>query len=160
MSLLGDYHPPATRSRAMALHQSSVYAGTIGGGVCSGWLGEHSGWRPMFACFGLLGIAKVLGDPLASATVRGLIAAFRRELGGHGLPDLDAFLPASRVLHEPGPGGMECHRGSADRLRGGRAHRRCSGRLVFAAAAWRSRLDAVPLASLAECRSFLTRDIP
>ena len=32
MSLLSDYHAPETRSRAMALHQSSVYAGTIAGG--------------------------------------------------------------------------------------------------------------------------------
>jgi len=57
MSLIGDYHAGATRSRAMALHQSSVYAGTIGGGVCAGWLAEHFGWRPMFACFGLVGVA-------------------------------------------------------------------------------------------------------
>ena len=57
MSLIGDYHAGATRSRAMALHQSSVYAGTIGGGACAGWLAEHFGWRPMFACFGLVGIA-------------------------------------------------------------------------------------------------------
>jgi predicted MFS family arabinose efflux permease len=44
----------------MALHQSGVYAGTIGGGVCAGWLGEHFGWRPMFGWFGLLGIALAL----------------------------------------------------------------------------------------------------
>jgi MFS family permease len=31
MSLLSDYHGPATRSRAMSFHQSSVYAGTIAG---------------------------------------------------------------------------------------------------------------------------------
>lgn len=57
MSLISDYHAGATRSRAMALHQSSVYAGTIGGGAWAGWLAEHYGWRPMFACFGVLGIA-------------------------------------------------------------------------------------------------------
>jgi MFS family permease len=56
MSLIGDYHARDTRSRAMALHQSSVYAGTIGGGVCSGWLAEHYGWRPMFGWFGILGV--------------------------------------------------------------------------------------------------------
>jgi MFS family permease len=57
MSLISDYHAGATRSRAMALHQSSVYAGTIGGGACAGWLAEHYGWRPMFGCFGALGVA-------------------------------------------------------------------------------------------------------
>ncbi|MGA2118546.1 MAG: MFS transporter [Bryobacteraceae bacterium] len=60
MSLIGDYHPDSTRSRAMSLHQSSVYAGTIAGGACSGWLAEHYGWRAMFACFGFLGIALAL----------------------------------------------------------------------------------------------------
>jgi MFS family permease len=60
MSLIGDYHAVSTRSRAMSLHQSSVYAGTIAGGACSGWLAEHYGWRPMFGCFGFLGIALAL----------------------------------------------------------------------------------------------------
>ncbi len=31
MSLVSDYHSKRTRSRAMSLHQTSVYAGTIGG---------------------------------------------------------------------------------------------------------------------------------
>ena len=57
MSLIGDYHTPATRSRAMALHQSSVYGGTIGGGVCSGRIAHTHGWRPMFVWFGAAGIA-------------------------------------------------------------------------------------------------------
>ena len=60
MSLISDYHAGGTRSRAMALHQSSVYAGTIGGGACAGWLADHYGWRPMFACFGVLGAALAL----------------------------------------------------------------------------------------------------
>jgi len=57
MSLISDYHARATRSRAMALHQSSVYAGTIAGGVCSGWIAQNYGWRPMFVWFGAAGIA-------------------------------------------------------------------------------------------------------
>jgi MFS family permease len=56
MSLLSDYHEPATRSRAMALHQSSVYAGTIAGGSISGLLGQHYGWRSSFYLFGAAGI--------------------------------------------------------------------------------------------------------
>src|SRR4051812_41991840 len=33
MSLISDYHSSGTRSRAMSLHQSSVYVGTIAGGT-------------------------------------------------------------------------------------------------------------------------------
>ncbi len=45
MSLLADYHGPRTRSRALAIHQTSVYLGTAGGAVLGGFLGELYGWR-------------------------------------------------------------------------------------------------------------------
>lgn len=57
MSLIGDYHGRQTRSRAMALHQSSVYAGTIAGGAVAGYFGQYHGWRIGFLLFGGLGIA-------------------------------------------------------------------------------------------------------
>jgi MFS family permease len=56
MSLLSDYHGPSTRSRALALHQSSVYAGTILGGVVAGYCGQHYSWRSGFYVFGALGM--------------------------------------------------------------------------------------------------------
>jgi MFS family permease len=56
MSLLSDYHGRETRSRAMSIHQSSVYAGTIAGGWIAGLLGQHYGWRSGFYLFGSLGI--------------------------------------------------------------------------------------------------------
>ena len=56
MSLISDYHSPATRSRAMSLHQSSVYAGSIAGGALSGWLGQTYGWRAGFVVFGIAGV--------------------------------------------------------------------------------------------------------
>lgn len=56
MSLLSDYHGRDTRSRAMGIHQSSVYAGTILGGTVAGFLGQHYGWRSSFKLFGSLGI--------------------------------------------------------------------------------------------------------
>jgi sugar phosphate permease len=59
MSLISDYHGAATRSRAMSLHQSSVYAGSIAGGAVSGFVGEYYGWRSSFVLFGAAGI--VLG---------------------------------------------------------------------------------------------------
>lgn len=59
MSLVSDYHGRETRSRAMALHQSSVYAGTIAGGTAAGYFGQYHGWRSGFYLFGALGV--VLG---------------------------------------------------------------------------------------------------
>jgi MFS family permease len=60
MSLLSDYHDRHTRSRAMALHQSSVYVGTIGGGWLGAWFAEQYGWRVGFYFFGLMGLVLVL----------------------------------------------------------------------------------------------------
>ncbi len=56
MSLLSAYHGTDTRSRAMALHQSSVYAGTIAGGSVAGFLGQYYGWRSSFYLFGAAGM--------------------------------------------------------------------------------------------------------
>src|SRR6516225_8559938 len=57
MSLLSDYHGPATRSRAMGLHQPSVYVGTVLGGGVAGYCADHYGWRLGFYLFGGLGVA-------------------------------------------------------------------------------------------------------
>jgi MFS family permease len=59
MSLISDYHGRQTRSRAMGLHQTSVYFGTIAGGFFAGLIGQRYGWRWSFVVFGGLGI--VLG---------------------------------------------------------------------------------------------------
>lgn len=56
MSLVSDYHGQATRSRAIGIHQTSVYAGTIGGGFFAGLIGQVYGWRWSFVVFGTLGI--------------------------------------------------------------------------------------------------------
>lgn len=56
MSLVSDYHGKETRSRAMAIHQTSVYVGTIAGGIFSGLIGQHYGWRSSFVVFGALGV--------------------------------------------------------------------------------------------------------
>lgn len=55
MSMISDYHGRATRSRAMGIHQTAVYVGTIGGGFLAGLIGEHYGWRWSFLVFGALG---------------------------------------------------------------------------------------------------------
>lgn len=56
MALISDYHGSKTRSRAMGLHQSSVYAGTIFGGAVAGYCGQYYGWRSGFYLFGTLGV--------------------------------------------------------------------------------------------------------
>jgi predicted MFS family arabinose efflux permease len=55
LALIADYHPARTRSRAIGLHQSGLYAGiALGGG--GGWMGEQYGWRTAFLILGGIGI--------------------------------------------------------------------------------------------------------
>jgi MFS family permease len=56
VSLVSDYHGQDTRSRALGIHQTSVYIGTIAGGFFAGWIGQSYGWRWSFLVFGGLGI--------------------------------------------------------------------------------------------------------
>jgi len=60
MSLASDYHGRDTRSRALAFHQSSVYAGTIFGSWVGAWLAMHYGWRLGFYIFGGAGMVLAL----------------------------------------------------------------------------------------------------
>ena len=56
MSLISDYHGKRSRSRAMGMHQTSVYIGTIAGGFFGGLIGQRYGWRWSFIVFGGLGV--------------------------------------------------------------------------------------------------------
>jgi len=60
-SLMSDYHGAHTRSRALGIHNSSVYLGTIAGGWLGAWFAVHSGWRSGFYFFGGAGILLALG---------------------------------------------------------------------------------------------------
>lgn len=55
LSMLSDYHGQRTRSRALGLLQTSVYAGTVGGGYWAGVLAQRHGWRAAVFLFGALG---------------------------------------------------------------------------------------------------------
>src|ERR1044071_6581121 len=57
VSLISDHHDERTRSRALGLHQTGVYAGTIGGTTVAALLAQHYGWRSPFLVFGIAGIA-------------------------------------------------------------------------------------------------------
>lgn len=91
LSMMSDYHGPRTRSRALGLHQTSVYAGTIMGGFCAGWLAERYDWRWPFVCFGAAGA--LFGVVL----IRLLIEPAR------GAADVPAGAPQAQSIPSPPP---------------------------------------------------------
>lgn len=77
LSMVSDYHGPLTRSRAMGFLQTSVYAGTVGGGYLAGVIAQRHGWRVSILFFGVLGC--LLGFvliPLLREPKRGSADAF------------------------------------------------------------------------------------
>ncbi len=99
MSLISDYHSHATRSRAMSLHQTGVYAGTIGGGALAGWMARDFGWQSPFIAFALagillgLGLAAFLREPLRNE-------AERREQNALDAEDAPPQIPMRAFLRE------------------------------------------------------------
>ncbi len=61
LSMISDYHGKRTRSRAMGILQTSVYAGTVGGGYWAGVVAQRHGWRAAIFIFGALGFLVGLG---------------------------------------------------------------------------------------------------
>ena len=90
-SLMSDYHGPDTRSRALGLHQTAVYMGTIGGGYFAGLIAERYGWRLSFVVFGGLGVLlgfvlnRFLIEPVRGAMDRAPLAAEAAPAVGVGL---------------------------------------------------------------------------
>jgi MFS family permease len=98
-SLISDYHDRHTRSRALGLHQTSVYMGTIGGGFFAGLIAERYGWRLSFVVFGALGV--LLGLVLSRALVEPLRgAAEDRGQRAEGVHASSTRSPSS-ALHPP-----------------------------------------------------------
>ncbi len=56
VSLISDFHDERTRSRALGLHQTGVYVGTIGGTTVAALIAQRYGWRSPFLVFGIAGI--------------------------------------------------------------------------------------------------------
>jgi MFS family permease len=81
LSMIADYHAADTRSRAMSLHQSSVYIGSIAGGAAAGCIGQFYGWRTGFQFFGAAGmLLALLLWPLLKEPQRGLSDAVAGKL--------------------------------------------------------------------------------
>ena len=95
MSMLADYHGPRTRSRAMAIHQSSVYAGTIAGGTVAGVMGQFYGWRSGFYLFGTLGVLLAV-----------VLIFFLREPARGAAEDNVHGVPGDTAEAAAGPGGV------------------------------------------------------
>lgn len=101
MSLLADHHGPRTRSRAMSLHQTSVYVGTAAGGIVAGLLGQRYGWRSPFWVLGSIGVGYALLLPwLLTEPKRGAADALGDPLD-EPIPQLD--LPPPYEADAVGP---------------------------------------------------------
>src|SRR6266498_1220117 len=92
-SLISDYHGNQTRSRALGLHQTAVYMGTIGGGFLAGLIAESYGWRWSFVVFGGLGVllglilARFLIEPARGAAEGHVAQPFRAASAAEGRPE-------------------------------------------------------------------------
>ena len=56
LALIADFHQGATRSRAVGIHQTGIYAGQALGGIGGVIADSAFGWRAAFSWFGLAGI--------------------------------------------------------------------------------------------------------
>jgi predicted MFS family arabinose efflux permease len=56
LALVASWHGEKTRSRAVGLHQSGIYAGVVLGGAGGAWVGEQYGWRTVFWALGAIGV--------------------------------------------------------------------------------------------------------
>lgn len=56
LALIADFHTGPTRSRAVGIHQTGIYAGMALGGI-GGFIADHGSWRTGFTGFGFAGIA-------------------------------------------------------------------------------------------------------
>lgn len=55
-SLIADYFPHASRAKAVAIFEASIYAGVLCGYLIGGWVSEFYGWRAAFMIVGLPGL--------------------------------------------------------------------------------------------------------
>ena len=59
-AMISDYHSYDTRTRALSIHQTAVFAGGILGTTFAGYLAEKYNWKYAFYLYGLAGIALAL----------------------------------------------------------------------------------------------------
>ena len=71
-ALIGDWHKPEMRSRALSIHQTAVFAGAGLGAVATGYIAQRLSWHAPFMIFAGLGLihALVLSRTLKDAPIR------------------------------------------------------------------------------------------
>jgi MFS family permease len=71
-ALIGDWHRPEMRSRALSLHQTAVFAGAGLGAVGAGLIADRFSWQAPFLLFGIAGLchAVLLSRLLRDAPIR------------------------------------------------------------------------------------------
>jgi MFS family permease len=71
-ALIGDWHKPEMRSRALSIHQTAVFAGAGLGAVATGYIAERLSWHAPFMIFAVIGLvhAAVLSRMLKDAPIR------------------------------------------------------------------------------------------
>jgi MFS family permease len=71
-ALIGDWHKPEMRSRALSIHQTAVFAGAGLGAVATGYIAELLSWHAPFLIFATIGLvhALVLSRMLKDAPIR------------------------------------------------------------------------------------------
>jgi sugar phosphate permease len=99
MSMVSDYHDKRSRSKAMGILQTSVYAGTVGGGYWAASIAQRHGWRPAIFFFGIMGcllgvaLIKLMHEP-----IRGALETSRREVDAQGKVKQQSIRQAVSVL--------------------------------------------------------------
>src|SRR5438034_11492327 len=81
VSAIGGLHSGRTRSRAISLHGTAQFAGSVAGGWMGGWIGDLGVWRWGFAGLSLIGIAYA---PLLRAGLRDVPLRTAGESGKSG----------------------------------------------------------------------------
>jgi len=71
-ALIGDWHRPEMRSRALSIHQTAVFAGAGLGAVATGYIAQRLSWHAPFLIFGAIGLihAVFLSRMLKDAPIR------------------------------------------------------------------------------------------
>jgi len=100
LSMVSDYHGKRTRSRAMGILQTSVYAGTVGGGYWAGALAQRYGWRTALFLFGAAGC--LLGLSLIRLLREPVRGSADLECTGAQFKDQPVHLGAPRLLRALG----------------------------------------------------------
>ena len=55
-ALISDWHPSAARSRALAIHQTGLFAGAGLGALAAGMIADRYGWHAPFLVFAIAGL--------------------------------------------------------------------------------------------------------